>query len=110
MDVAVVACKEVVPDEVRTVARDKVAKLGRLAPVLEQAEVRLTEHRDEPGARYACEVILVGHGHRLRARAVAHELHASVDLVVDKLEHQVERLKGKLLDRSQPRRRAQVLA
>ena len=110
MDVAVVACKDVAPEEVQALARDKVAKLGRLAPVLEQAEVRLTERHDAPGARYACEVILVGHGHRLRARAAAHELHVAVDLVVDKLEHQVERLKGKLIDRSHARQRAQVLA
>lgn len=108
MDVAVVACKEIVPDEVQHLARAKVAKLGRLAPVLEQAEVRLTADRARPGAKYACEVILAGHGHRLRARAVAHEVHAAVDLVVDKLEHQVERMKGKLLDRSRSPRRAQV--
>lgn len=108
MDVAVVACKDVVPEEVRAAARDKVARLGRLAPVLETAEVRLSERRDRPDARYACEVTLAGHGHLLRARAMSHELHTSVDMVVDKLEHQVERLKGKMLSRSQPRRRARV--
>jgi ribosomal subunit interface protein len=103
VDVAVIGCKEVVPDEVRSVAHAKVARLGRLAPVLEQAEVRLSEAHDRPDAPYVCEVVLVGHGHRLRARAAAAELVAAVDLVVDKLEHQVERLKGKLLARSHPR-------
>lgn len=110
MDVAVVACKDVVPDEVRDRAKAKVAKLGRMAPVLEMAEVRLTEDHDRSGARYACEVTLQGHGHHLRASAAAHELHAAVDLVVDKLEHQVERMKGKLLDRSQARHQTQLLA
>jgi putative sigma-54 modulation protein len=108
VDVAVVAGKDVVPDEVRDLARAKVARLGRLAPVLEQAEVRIVEAHDRPGARYSCEVTLAGHGHRLRARAASHELPAAVDLVVDKLEHQVERLKGKLLDRSHPRHRPQI--
>lgn len=108
VEIAVVACKDVVPEEMRAVAREKVAKLGRLAPVLEQAEIRLTETHDQPGARYACEVTLTGHGHHLRARAAAHEVHGAVDIVVDKLEHQVERLKGKLLDRSHPRHRPQV--
>lgn len=108
MDVAVVACKDVVPEDIRDLAREKVAKLGRLAPVLEQAEVRLTEDHDRRDARYVCEVTLEGHGHHLRARAAAHELHSAVDMVVDKLEHQVERLKGKLLDRSQPRHRAEL--
>ncbi len=106
MDVAVVACKDVVPDEVRTSARDKVARVGRRAAVLQQAEVRLAEAHDDPGSAYVCEVTLAGHGHRLRARATARELLAAVDLVVEKLEHQVERLKGKQLARSHQRRRA----
>jgi len=40
---------------------------------------------------------MTGHGHTVRARAAAHDAPVAVDLVVDKLEHQVERLKGKLL-------------
>ncbi|HUY63871.1 MAG TPA: ribosome-associated translation inhibitor RaiA [Acidimicrobiales bacterium] len=105
MDVQVLGRKASVPDEVRVQARAKVAKLGRLAPVLERAEVRLTEDRDAPGsARQVCEVLLQGHGHVLRAKAAAHDLQVAVDLVVEKLEHQVERLKGKLIGRSHPRR------
>jgi len=105
VEVAVIGCKDVVPEEIKVLAQSKVARLGKLAPVLEQAEVRLTDARDRPGTRYSCEVTLVGHGHRLRARASAHDLAAAVDIVVDKLEHQVERLKGKVLSRSHPRRR-----
>ncbi len=105
MDVDVVGRKDEVPDEVRARAKAKVEKLGRLAPVLERAEVRLAEDRDAPVAsRKVCEVTMTGHGHTLRARAVAHDLAEAVDKVVDKLEHQVERLKGKLLARSHPRR------
>ena len=44
-----------------------------------------------------------GHGHDLRARAAAADAPEAVDLVVEKLEHQVERLKGKLVGRSHPR-------
>lgn len=105
MDVDIVGRKGEVPDEVRARAKAKVEKIGRLAPVLERAEVRLAEDRDAPvAARKVCEVTMTGHGHTLRARAVAHELAEAVDKVVDKLEHQVERLKGKLLARSHPRR------
>ena len=50
VDVAVLGRKQTVPDEVRALAQAKVAKLGRLTPVLERAEVRLTEDRDAPGA------------------------------------------------------------
>ena len=108
MDVAVLGRKQTVPEEVRALAHAKVAKLGRLNPVLERAEVRITEDRDAPGAgtagRKVCEVTITGHGHTLRAKAGAHDQLVAVDKVVDKLEHQVERLKGKLVGRSHPRR------
>ena len=105
MEVAVQGPKLTAPEEVRALARAKVAKLGRLTPVLERAEVRLSEDRDAPSSkRKVCEVTLTGHGHTLRAKAAAHDASVAVDKVVDKLEHQVERLKGKLLGRSHPRR------
>jgi len=108
LDVDVVGRKDEVPDELRARARAKVEKLGRLAPVLERAEVRLAEDRDAPiASRKLCEVTMTGHGHTVRARAVAQDLAEAVDKVVDKLEHQVERLKGKLIARSHPRRAAQ---
>jgi ribosomal subunit interface protein len=104
VDVFVLGRKQSVPDEVRTLAEAKVAKLARMTPVLERAEVRITEGRDPDGvARQVCEVTMTGHGHTVRAKAVAHDAPVAVDLVVDKLEHQVERLKGKLVGRSHPR-------
>jgi ribosomal subunit interface protein len=105
VDVAVLGRKETAPDAVRALAQAKVAKLGRLAPVLERAEVRLCEDRDAPGSgRTICEVTVTGHGHTLRAKAGAYDAAVAVDKVVNKLEHQVERLKGKLVGRSHPRR------
>ena len=105
MDVAVSGRKQTAPEEVRALAREKVAKLGRLAPVLEHAEVRLSEDRAAPGSRRKlCEVTITGHGHTLRAKAAAQDVPVAVDKVVEKLEHQVERLKGKLVGRSHPRR------
>ena len=109
MDVSVLGRKDMVPDEVRAMAHAKVARLGRLTPVLEHAEVRLTEDPAAPGAkRTMCEVTITGHGHTVRARAGARDPLVAVDKVVDKLEHQVERLKGKLLARSHPRRTREV--
>jgi putative sigma-54 modulation protein len=105
VDVAVMGRKDTVPTEMRALAQAKVAKLGRLTPVLERAEVRLSEDRDAPGSgRRVCEVTITGHGHTLRAKAAARDMPVAVDKVVDKLEHQVERLKGKLVGRSHPRR------
>jgi putative sigma-54 modulation protein len=109
VDVSVLGRKDTVPDEVRALAYAKVAKLGRLNPVLERAEVRLTEDPDAPGAkRRMCEVTISGHGHTVRARAAAQDLLVAVDKVVDKLEHQLERLKGKRVARSHPRRNGEV--
>jgi putative sigma-54 modulation protein len=109
VEVAVLGRKATVPDDVRALAQAKVAKLGRLTPVLERAEVRVSEDRDAPASgRRVCEVTITGHGHTLRAKAAARDVPVAVDKVVDKLEHQVERLKGKLVGRSHPRR-ARVL-
>ena len=110
MDVDVLGRKGTVPEVLRRQARAKVAKLGRLTPVLEHAEVRLTEDGDAPPtARNLCEVTVEGRGHVLRARARASEMQVAVDLAVGKLEHQAERLKGKLVGRSHPRRSKAVL-
>ena len=46
-----------------------------------------------------------GHGHTIRARAAGQVPLIAVDLVVEKLEHQVERTKGRIVGRSQPRHR-----
>jgi ribosomal subunit interface protein len=104
VDVFVLGRKQTVPDEVRSIAEAKLARLARLAPVLERAEVQLTSDRDGSGVpRQVCQVTMTGHGYTVRAKAAAAEAPVAVDLVVDKLEHQVERLKGKLVGRSHPR-------
>ncbi len=50
-------------------------------------------------------MIIVGHGRTIRARAAAPVPLAAVDLVVEKLEHQLEKTKGRLVARTHPRRR-----
>ena len=50
---------KIVPDDVRERTVAKVGKLGRLAPLLEQAEVRLTQDRERPAAtRWACHTVV----------------------------------------------------
>src|SRR2546426_649439 len=49
-----------------------------------------------------------GHGHIVRAKAAAPDITSAVDRVIDKLEHRVSRLKGKLVNRSHPRRNGSV--
>ena len=64
----------------------------------------MEERNPRIAEREVCEVTLHGHGHVVRARAAAPELLVAVDRVVEKLEHRLARLKGKLLGRSHPRR------
>jgi ribosomal subunit interface protein len=106
VDVAVHGRKRLVPEEVRDIAQVKVTKVVRRAPVLERAEVTLGEDPTAPAAEVRfCEVKATGHGHTLRARAGAPEFLAAVDIAVKKLDHQVEKLKGKVLGRTHPRRK-----
>ena len=104
MEVAVLCKRVEVPDEVRAQAKEKVARLSRHAPVLERAEIRLTGATvAATDQREVCEVIVTGHGYTLRARAAARDIAEAIDLVIDKLDHQAERLKGKMIGRSHPR-------
>jgi ribosomal subunit interface protein len=93
-------------DAVRALTREKIEHLGRLCPALDRAEVSFSEERNPRiSDRQRCEVVMSGHGQTVRARASARGPLIAVDLVVEKLEHQLEKHKGRLVGRSQPRHR-----
>jgi ribosomal subunit interface protein len=100
------ACRHVdVPEELRTVVREKVSRLSRHLDGWDTAEIHFTEERNPRIAdREICEITLRGSGHVARAKASAPEMLAAVDRVVDKLEHQVDKLKTRLQRRSHGRR------
>jgi putative sigma-54 modulation protein len=105
MDIAIQARHVEISEALRSSVEEKVGRLGRFVDGMERAEVRFFEERNPRIAdRDVCEVTVHGHGHVVRARATAPDTFAAVDRVVDKLEHQMEKLKGKLVGRSQPRR------
>src|SRR5260221_460936 len=56
-----------------------------------------TMEADEPVVR---EVTLHGHGHHVRCKVAAPDGFAAVDRAVEKLEHQLHKLKSKLVRRS----------
>lgn len=95
-----------VPTPLRQAVDEKVGHLDRYLGRIERAEVRFVE---EPHRRVAereiCEVTLVGRGNVVRARAMAGDAMAALDTVMDKLQRQLERRKGRLVGRSHPRRR-----
>jgi len=80
----------------RAEAERKIGRLSRHLAALERAEVHFSEERNPRIAdREVCEVTVEGHGHHLRCTVAARDGFAAVDAAVDKLEHQIQRLKGR---------------
>jgi putative sigma-54 modulation protein len=98
-----------VADAVRAAVEEKLTRLARHLDGMERAEVRFSEERNPRiSEKEVCEVTMYGHGHIVRAKAAAGETMAAVDRVVEKLEHRVDRLKGRLVNRSRSRRTGSV--
>ena len=109
MDISIQGRNVEVSDSLRAAVDDKLSRLVRFLDGMERAEVRFLEERNPRIAeKEVCEVTMHGHGHVVRARATAGDSFAAVDRVVDKLEHRIAKLKGKLADRSHPRRHGPV--
>lgn len=109
MEISIRGLNVEVPDTLRLIVEEKIAKLGRFLEGMEKAEVHFLEEKNPRIAeKEVCEVTMHGHGHIVRARAAAADTMAALDRVVDKLEHRMEKLKGKLLGRSHPRRHGSV--
>ena len=107
MDVTIQCRNAEVPEPLRAAAREKIIKVSRHLDGWEHAEIHFSEERNPRIAdREVCEVSLRGHGHVVRAKAAAPDTLAAVDKVVEKLDHQVARLKTRLIRRSHPRRSA----
>jgi putative sigma-54 modulation protein len=100
MEITVSGRHLAVSDELRTYVESKIGRLDRFDQAIERAEVKFIEERNPRiSAKERCEVTMYGHGHIVRAHAAAFEQFASVDLVVEKLEHQLYKLKTRLKDR-----------
>jgi putative sigma-54 modulation protein len=94
-----------VSDGLRAAAQEKVSRLSRHLDGWEHAEVHFSEEKNPRiSAKEVCEVTVWGHGHVIRAKAASSDAFASVDRVIDKLEHQMEKLKSRMQSRSHPRR------
>jgi ribosome hibernation promoting factor len=80
---------------------EKIGRLGRFVEGMDRAEVHFSEeHTRRSADKEVCEVTLVGHGHHVRCKVSAPDGFAAVDLAVEKLEHQLHKLKTKQLKRS----------
>ena len=90
----------------RAAAEEKIGRLSRFLGGMERAEVHFSEERNPRiAAKEVCEVTMEGEGHHVRCRVAAADAFAAVDLAVEKLEHQLHKLKTKQVQRSHGPRR-----
>ena len=105
MEVTVRGRNVEVSERLRTAAQEKIGRLSRHHEGWEHAEVHFTEERNPRiSAKEVCEATLRGHGRIVRAKAASADALTSLDKVVHKLEHQIEKLKTRLMSRTHPKR------
>jgi putative sigma-54 modulation protein len=105
VDVSVSSRNIELTESLRSVAEAKIGRLDRFLDGMDHAEVHFSEERNPRIAhKDVCEVTLEGHGHHVRAKVAAADPFAAVDAAVEKLEHQLTKLKTKLVSRNHPRR------
>jgi putative sigma-54 modulation protein len=107
LEITVSARHTEVSDALRLAAVEKIGRLSRFLEGMDRAEVHFFEERNRRIAdREVCEVVLEGHGHHVRCKVTAPDGFAAVDRAVDKLEHQLYKLKSKLQRRGHTGRRS----
>jgi putative sigma-54 modulation protein len=97
-----------VSELLRTSTIDKIGRLGRFLEGMDRAEVHFSEHHHRRVAdKEVCEVTMVGHGYHVRCKVTAPDGFAAVDKAVEKLEHQLHKLKTKVQRRNHQAARPQ---
>ena len=102
MQVTVKGKNTTVPEKVRARAEHKLAKLQRFDDRILSMDVEFSEERNPRVADpHRVEVTLTTRSGLVRAHANAIDPATAVDQVVDRLERQVKKLKGRRVDRTQ---------
>lgn len=105
MDITIRARNRELSEVQRLAIEAKVNRLGRFLDGIERAEVLLSEERNPRILdSHLCEATVVAKSHVLRAKATAPDALGAVDQAMEKLEHRMVKLKGRLVSRSHPRR------
>ncbi len=77
--------------------REKLGRLDRHLPDLDEATVEVTQEMTKAAEnRFVVQVTISAHGALLRGEERAPSISAAVDCVVDILDRQIERFKGRL--------------
>jgi putative sigma-54 modulation protein len=104
MEVTVSSRHAEVSPALRAAAVEKIGRLDRFLDGLDRAEVHFeTERNPRIAAREVCEITMAGSGQVIRAKVVARDPFAAVDLAVEQLEPRLSRLHKRLVARSRPR-------
>jgi putative sigma-54 modulation protein len=102
MQVTVKGKNTTVPEKVRTRAEHKLAKLQRFDDRILAMDIEFSEERNPRVADpHRVEVTLTTKSGLVRAHANANDPGAAVDQVLDRLQRQVKKLKGRRVDRTQ---------
>lgn len=89
-----------VPERIKDLATGKIEKVQRFFDRIQTLEIEFSEeHNPRIADKHVVEVTLSTKAHVLRAHASGPDQTTAVDRVVDKLETQVKRLKGKMAAR-----------
>ncbi|HEX5586765.1 MAG TPA: ribosome-associated translation inhibitor RaiA [Acidimicrobiia bacterium] len=105
MEIVVRGKNRPVSKHLRAISREKVARIARFTHDAGRVEVDFSEVRNPREARpQECEVTVHLKRHFVKARACASEPETALDLVLDKVEQQVARIKDKRVTRMHPRR------
>jgi putative sigma-54 modulation protein len=106
MDIVVRGKNVDVPPRLRKIAREKVRKISRYTHDAGRVEVDFSELRNRRVAdNQVCDVIVHLKRNFVKAHAAATEPVAALDMVLDKVEHQVARIKEKRVARTHAARR-----
>jgi len=110
MDIVVRGKNRAVSSRLDAVAREKVARIAKFTHDAGRVEVDFVEQQHRRVAEsQLCEITVHLKRHFVKAHACAPEPEAALDLAVDKVGHQVARIKDKRVSRSHPRRRSPVV-
>jgi len=106
MDIEVRGKNRPVSSRLDAVAREKVSRIAKFTHDAGRVEVDFAEQQHRrPAEAQLCEITVHLKKQFVKAHACAPEPEAALDLAVDKIGHQVARIKEKRVSRSRPRRR-----
>jgi putative sigma-54 modulation protein len=100
MNIVVTGKHVEVTDALRTYVREKVGKLTRFFDHFQEADVvlRVERHRRDGNVQIV-EVTMWGDGIVLRGEEGSPDMYASIDVVSEKLEKQIEKYRSRLIEK-----------